>query len=63
MFKRCALKICLCIVNGLLEKRSEMTGLVASVQKSVEEELEFPFLVRSIRAELIDSKYVSKYQT
>ena len=63
MLKRCSLKICFCIVNGLLEERSEMTGLVASVQKSVEEELEFPFFVRSIRAELIDSKYVSKHQT
>ncbi len=40
-----------------------MIGLVASVQKLVEEELEFLFSVRSIQAELIDSKYVSKHQT
>ena len=32
MLKCCTLKICLCIVDGLLEKRSELVGLVASVQ-------------------------------
>ena len=41
MVKRCTLKICCCVVHGLLEERSEFIGLVASVQKTVEEELEF----------------------
>ncbi len=62
MFKRCALKVCLCVVNGLLEQRSEMIGLVSSVQQSVEEELEFLFYVSCIQAELMNAKYISHDQ-
>ena len=48
MFECCTLKICRCIFYGLLEERSELVRLVASVQKSVKEELEFLFYVRCI---------------
>ena len=41
MLQRFTLKICLCIVYSVLEERSELVGLVASVQKSVIEEFEF----------------------
>jgi hypothetical protein len=55
MFERYALKICYCIVYGLLEKRSEFVGLVASVQKPVKEELEFLHDVLCIRSELMNA--------
>jgi hypothetical protein len=41
MFKCCTMKICRCIIYGLLEERSELVRLVASVQKAMKEELEF----------------------
>ncbi len=41
VLKRSTLKVCLRIVDGLLERRSELVGLVASVQRLVKEELEF----------------------
>ena len=41
MVECCTPKICFCVVHGLLEKRSELVRLVASVQKAVKEELEF----------------------
>ena len=41
MVECCAPKVCLCVVHGLLEKRSELVRLVAPVQKAVKEELEF----------------------
>jgi hypothetical protein len=63
MFERCTLKICFCIVYGLLEKRSELVGLVASVQKPVKEELEFLHDVLCIRAELMDAEDIPKDQT
>ena len=37
MVKRCTLHICFCVVYGLLEKRSELVRLVASVQQAVKE--------------------------
>ena len=49
MLKRSTLKVCLCIVDGLLERRSELVGLVASVQKLVKEELEFLLYVLRIK--------------
>ena len=46
---RSTLKVCLCIVDGLLERRSELVGLVASVQRLVKEELEFLLYVLRIK--------------
>ena len=63
MLKRSTLKVCLCIVDGLPERRSELVGLVASVQKPVKEELEFLLYVFCIRAELMDAKDIPKDQT
>ena len=39
MVERCTPKVCFCFVHGLLEKRSELVRLVASVQKVVKEDL------------------------
>jgi len=39
--KCCTLEICFGVVYGLLEERSELVWLVASVQEAVKEELEF----------------------
>jgi hypothetical protein len=58
----CTPKICFGIVHGLLEKRSELVRLVASVQKAVKEELEFLRDVLRIRAELMDAEDIPKYQ-
>ena len=63
VFKRCTLKMSFCIVYGLLEERSELVGLVASVQEPVKEELEFLHDVPFIRAELMDTEDVTKDQT
>ena len=60
VFKCCTLKIPFCIVYGLLEKRGELVGLVASIQKPVKEELEFFHDVPFIRAELMDTEDVPK---
>jgi hypothetical protein len=63
VFERCTLKMSFCIVYGLLEERSQLDGLVASVQESVEEELEFLHDVPFVRAELMDTENVTKDQT
>ncbi len=63
MVECCTPKICFCVVNGLLEKRSELVNLVAYVQKVVKEELEFLRDVLRIRAELIDGEDIPKDQT
>ena len=63
MLKCCALKVCFCVVHGLLEGRSELVGLVSSVQKPVKEELEFLHDVFCIRAELMDAEDIPKDQT
>ena len=63
MLKCCALKVCFCVVHGLLEGRSELVGLVSSVQEPVKEELEFLHDVFFIRAELMDAEDIPKYQT
>ena len=41
VFERCTLKGSFCIVYGLMEERSELVGLVSSVQEPMKEELEF----------------------
>ena len=38
MVESCASKVCDSVVHSLLEKRSELAGLVASVQETVKEE-------------------------
>ena len=62
VLKRSTLKVCLRIVDGLLERRNELVGLVASVQKSMKEEPEFLLYVLYIRAKLVDAKDVPKDQ-
>ena len=54
-------KVYFCVVHGLLEKRSELVRLVASVQKAVKEELEFLRDVLRIQAKLMDAEDVSEY--
>ena len=63
MVERCTPKICFCVVHGLLEKKSELVRLVASVQKAVKDELEFLHDVLRIRAELMDAEDIPKDQT
>ena len=63
VFKRCTLNMSFCIVYGSLEERSELVGLVASVQEPVKEELEFLHDIPFIRAELMDTEDVTKDQT
>ena len=63
MVEHCTLKICFCVVHGLLEKRGELVRLVASIQKAMKEELEFLHNVLCIRAELMDAEDIPKDQT
>ena len=63
MVKRCTPKVCFCVVHGLLEKRSELVRLVASVQKAVKEDLEFLHDVLCIQAELMDAEDIPRDQT
>jgi len=63
MVECCTPKICFCVVHGLLEKRSELVRLTASVQKAVKEELEFLRDVLCIQAELMDAEDIPKDQT
>ncbi len=55
------LKIGLGIVHCLLEEVDQLAHLVASIEKAMEEELEFLHDVLCIRAKLMDAEDISEY--